>query len=63
MSERRLNQVGTKPPFTCTCYGCSKRLQVAPDKPPVYADADGPPFKAYYCAACANAWRIVEALR
>lgn len=29
------------------CWGCG-------DPSVTHADLDGPPFKAYYCAACAN---------
>lgn len=38
-------------PFTFVCCKCSKRCTSNHDKA-ARADLDGPPFAAYYCAAC-----------
>lgn len=38
------------PAFTCTCCKCGRRLDSS--KQTIWADADGEPFKAYYCVGC-----------
>jgi hypothetical protein len=47
--------------FVCTCLQCRQRFVAgdrgAADTPTfslVYADLDGAPFEAYYCALCAE---------
>lgn len=39
------------------CKGCGKRMVLSRAEPPIYADLDGEPFKAYYCLACAQKLR------
>jgi uncharacterized protein YlaI len=36
------------------CLDCGKRLVLSRAEPPIYADLDGEPFKAYYCPDCAE---------
>jgi len=38
--------------LTFACCACGKRADQ--NHAPVYADHDGEPFKAYYCAECAK---------
>ena len=38
--------------FSCYCYQCNKHLHT--NKEIVYADLNGDPFRAYYCASCAE---------
>lgn len=42
--------------FACYffCIGCGKRMLLSKAEPPIYADLDGEPFKAYYCGDCAR---------
>lgn len=35
------------------CLGCSKRMVLSKEAPPIYADLDGAPYVAYYCPECA----------
>ena len=54
----RLGKV-TGRPFIVFCLKCGEKLyggDVDSESPkyPVYADLDGEPFKAYYCAQCAK---------
>jgi hypothetical protein len=37
------------------CLGCGKRMVLSKAEPPIYADLDGEPFRAYYCPACVAA--------
>ena len=48
----RIEIVQPRLPITVTCLGCGKSAQVGEGKPPVYADLDGPSFKAYYHEGC-----------
>lgn len=34
------------------CYRCGRRLESPPQA--IYADLDGPSFRAYYCPTCAD---------
>lgn len=43
-------KIVTGPPFRCYCFECGKRLEAV--TVPVYADLNGPAFKAYYCEPC-----------
>lgn len=36
------------------CCQCGKRMVLSRAEPTIYADLDGEPFKAYYCADCAR---------
>lgn len=52
--------VVTGRPFAVYCAGCNTRAYAGDvdttdtKHHPVYADLDGEPFKAYYCATCAK---------
>jgi hypothetical protein len=46
----RIEKVDASPIFRTWCIVCGRRLES--DKEPIFADLDGEPFKAYYCAAC-----------
>ena len=37
--------------FTATCKKCNKRMTA---DEPKFADLEGEPFNAYYCAECVN---------
>jgi hypothetical protein len=37
------------------CLGCGARMVLSKAEPPIYADLDGEPFRAYYCPTCAAA--------
>lgn len=57
-----LQIANTGTPFSITCEGCRNRF-IAGNKPSgtaVYADLDGAPFKAYYCAMCAGDMRAAK---
>ena len=43
----RLKLVEPKPHFGATCIACGKHMDSAQER--IYADLDGPAFKAYYC--------------
>lgn len=45
----RLQLVQPLPAFTARCIGCGERR----DSRDLWADLDGPAFKAYYCHGCA----------
>lgn len=43
----RLEPVKVPPHFLVRCLQCGKQMNTAQE--PVYADLDGPAFRAYYC--------------
>lgn len=43
----RMKLVTPLPPFTATCLACGRELYSGGEA--MYADLDGPAFKAYYC--------------
>lgn len=43
-------------PFYVFCFECGKSV-IAGDGEGVYADLDGPAFRAYYCTECAKLLR------
>jgi len=45
----KLTEIGV-PQFTCNCYKCGRHLKDGP----IYADLDGPAYRAYYCPECAK---------
>jgi len=52
MTKPNFKIVNPFPAFVTTCYRCAKRLQS--DKQTIWADLNGPAFKAYYCEKCRN---------
>lgn len=54
----KLNLVSRLPAFRTTCCRCGCTLDSTRDF--VLADADGEPFRAYYCPPCAMAARGTE---
>jgi hypothetical protein len=42
------------PAFRTICFKCGVGLQTDRDFPSVWADLDGPAFRAYYCGTCVN---------
>ena len=48
--------------FITECFNCYKTLLAGEGKK-VYADLDGPAFKAYYCAPCARETGKIEGER
>ena len=47
----RIKPTNLVPPFTYICTECRRSREAKPGHP-VYADLDGKPFEAYYCASC-----------
>lgn len=56
-----MQPVSTPPVFSCRCCCCNKAMQT--DREEVYADLEGTPFKAYYCATCAAPALKLQAVR
>uniref|UniRef100_A0A6H2A3G6 Uncharacterized protein n=1 Tax=viral metagenome TaxID=1070528 RepID=A0A6H2A3G6_9ZZZZ len=55
-----LQPVNPAPAFHSECRGCSSPLLVEPSGPSVWADLEGPAFRAYYCADCSARIRAGE---
>ena len=47
-----LRPVAPLPTFRCVCITCGKAMLSS--KEVVFADLEGEPFKAYFCARCAS---------
>ena len=52
-------QVVTGRPFITFCFACKEKVyagdvEANSPKYPVYADLNGEPWRAYYCAECAK---------
>jgi hypothetical protein len=57
----RLEQV--KPaalPVKVRCLKCERTVEIADNRPGVWADLDGPAFEAYYCEPCVKAFKHVR---